>query len=41
MARELVLGCQMDPRTVMDMPADELVWWYEAAARRQRELERK
>jgi|GEM_PF-6171218 len=39
MAVELVLGCQMDPRTVMTMPASEVKYWYQAALKRQRQLE--
>ena len=39
MATELVLGCQMDPRAVLDMPASEVKFWYEAAVRRQRAME--
>ena len=38
MAEELVLGGGFDPSTVAAMAASQVVYWYDAAVRRQERL---
>lgn len=41
MAEQLVFGYQFDPIAVATMPADQLRYWYERAAERERKARAK